>query len=89
MGLIFFSSFFWRERGGGDLSSISRSSQCSITGVTKDWSYFSFLLNGAYKRSLAPNQKTGPNGAVAMSSVNGMVGTGFASRYRLQPRAGF
>ena len=28
---------------------------------------------------------TGPDGAV----VNGLVGTGFASRYRLQPRAGF
>ena len=31
----------------------------------------------------------GPDDAVAMSSANGMVGTGFASRYRLQPRAGF
>ena len=30
---------------------------------------------------------TGPDGTVAMSSVNGLVGTGFASRYRLQPRA--
>ena len=27
---------------------------------------------------------TGPNGAVAMSSANGLVGTGFASRYQLQ-----
>ena len=27
--------------------------------------------------------------AVVMSSANGMVGTGFASRFRLQPRAGF
>ena len=27
---------------------------------------------------------TGPNGAVAMSSANGLVVTGFASRYRLQ-----
>ena len=32
---------------------------------------------------------TGPDGAVAMSSANGLVGTGFTSRYRLQPRAGF
>ena len=32
---------------------------------------------------------TGSNGTVVMSSVNGLVGTGFASRYRLQPRAGF
>ena len=30
-----------------------------------------------------------PDGAVAMSSANGLVGTGFVSRYRLQPRAGF
>ena len=29
---------------------------------------------------------TGPDGAVAMSSTNGLVGTGFASQYRLQPR---
>ena len=27
--------------------------------------------------------------AVAMSSANGLVGTGFASRYRLQPISGF
>ena len=27
---------------------------------------------------------TGPDGAVAMSSANALVGTGFASRYRLQ-----
>ena len=32
---------------------------------------------------------TGPNDAVAMSSTNGLVGIGFASRYRLQPRAVF
>ena len=25
----------------------------------------------------------------AMSSANGLVGTGFTSQYRLQPRAGF
>ena len=31
----------------------------------------------------------GPDGAVVMSSANGLVGTGFASRYRLQPRVGF
>ena len=30
---------------------------------------------------------TGPDGAVAKSSANGLVGTGFVSR--LQPRAGF
>ena len=32
---------------------------------------------------------TGFGGTVAMSSANGLVGTGFASRYRLLPRAGF
>ena len=31
---------------------------------------------------------TGFGGTVAMSSANGLVGTGFASRYRLLPRAG-
>ena len=29
------------------------------------------------------------DGEVAMSSTNGLGGIGFASRYRLQPRAGF
>ena len=33
--------------------------------------------------------ETGSDGAVVISWVNGLVGTGFASRYRLQPRAGF
>ena len=33
--------------------------------------------------------KEGRDDAVAMSSVNGLVDTGFASRYRLQPRVGF
>ena len=32
---------------------------------------------------------TGPDGAVAMSSANELVGTGFASLYRLQSRAVF
>ena len=31
----------------------------------------------------------GSDGAVAKSSANGLVGTGNASQYRLQPRAGF
>ena len=30
-----------------------------------------------------------PDSAVAMSSANGLVGTGFSSWYRFQPRAGF
>ena len=34
-------------------------------------------------------KSTGPDGAVVMSSANGLVGTGFVSQYRLQPRAGF
>ena len=33
--------------------------------------------------------QTGPDGALVMSSANGLVGTGFVSRYRLRPRAGF
>ena len=32
---------------------------------------------------------TSPDGAVVVSMDNGLVGTEFASRYRLQPRAGF
>ena len=33
--------------------------------------------------------KTGPDGAVVMSSADGLVGTEFASRYRLIPRVVF
>ena len=32
---------------------------------------------------------TGPDGAVVMLSANGLVGTGFVSRYQLQSRADF
>ena len=32
---------------------------------------------------------TGPDGAVVMSSANGLVGIGFAFWYQLQPIAGF
>ena len=32
---------------------------------------------------------TSSDGAVAVLLSNGLVGTGFASQYRLQPRAGF
>ena len=31
------------------------------------------------------SSQTGTGGAVAMSSTNGLVGTGFASRYRFPP----
>ena len=41
------------------------------------------------KYQLVLTGNAGPNSAVAMSSANGMVGIGFASRYRLQPRAVF
>ena len=34
-------------------------------------------------------QNTNPDSAVAKASAKGLVGTGFASRYRLQPRAFF
>ena len=32
---------------------------------------------------------SGNIGTVAMSLANGLVGTGFASQYQLEPRAGF
>ena len=34
-------------------------------------------------------QHTGPDGAMVMSSVNGLVGTGFASRYWPNPERVF
>ena len=42
------------------------------------------LFNGHCGRASSP----GPDGAVVMSSDNGLVGSRFTSRYRLQPRAG-
>ena len=45
--------------------------------------------NQAYLKMAAPKTAISPDGAVAMSSVNGLVGPGFASRYRFLPRAGF
>ena len=41
------------------------------------------------KKSLKLYIMAGLDDAVAMSSANGLVDTEFASRYRLQPRAGF
>ena len=43
----------------------------------------------AYIVFYSNNIDTGPYGAVVMSMDNGVVGTGLASRYQLQPRAGF
>ena len=38
-------------------SIISRSSQCSMTGVTKAWYVLSCLWDDPYKRTLAANRK--------------------------------
>ena len=48
----------------------------------------SCMWDGAHKITLAANRKTGPDGAVAMSSANGLVDTGIASQYQFQPRSG-
>ena len=40
-------------------------------------------------KSLYKVTVSGPDGGVVMSSANGLVGTGFTSRYRLQPGACF
>ena len=59
-----------------------------MTGVTN--TVLSTLLYSTYKISLAANWKvTSTDGEVAMSSANGLVGTEFASQYRLQPRPAF
>ena len=39
--------------------------------------------------TVAPYPHPHPDGAVVMSSANGLVGTGFVYLYRLQPIAGF
>ena len=56
-------------------------------GEPKYCGVHSCLGDGAYTRFHAVNQKiTVPNGTVAKSLLNGLVGTGFAHLYRLQPR---
>ena len=47
------------------------------------------MYNIIYKAMYHFYRSTGPDGAVAKSSANWLVGTGFASWYRFQPRAGF
>ena len=56
-----------------------------LTGMSRGYSQHSYNIK-VYEWGAA---KTGPDGAVVMSSGYGLAGTGFASRYRLQPRAGF
>ena len=53
--------------------------RCVFVGVLFDVAVAFFLVHFL----------TDPDSAVAMSSANGLVGTGFASRYQLQPRACF
>ena len=53
----------------------------------KNRSVIDILL--AKEQNMGGEKTTGPDGAVAMSSANGLLGTGFASQDRLQPRAGF
>ena len=51
-----------------------------------------WLCRWLCKLNLRTNQMyiiPAPDGTVAKSSANGLVGTGFASWYLLQPRAGF
>ena len=46
-------------------------------------------INESCRIVIGVSVKTSLNGAVAKSSANELVGTGFASRYHLQPTAGF
>ena len=49
--------------------------------------HFVIVLQLSFINSrLTPSIRVVPDGAVVMSSANGLVGNGFASRYRLQPR---
>ena len=55
--------------------------------LMKIWVSSRSIVNNIESDSLIDN--TVPDGAVVKSSAKGLVGTGFASGYRLQPRAGF
>ena len=59
----------------------------SVTGTPQMWALLPDVPQCG-KRSYRDTQRFVTEGAVAMSSVNGLVGTGFVSQYRLQPRAG-
>ena len=54
----------------------------SVGNIIKHIDFFLYL-------SLSLIAVAGNDGAVVKSSANGLVGTGFAPRYRLQPRAVF
>ena len=56
-------------------------------GYSDHYQYHTYST--AHIKPLFMSWSTGPDGAVVMSSANGLVGTGFASRYRLQSRAVF
>ena len=58
-----------------------------MTGATKAIYPVSGMVH--IKEPLLLIGNTSPDGAVVMSSANGLVGTGFTSQYWLQPRAGF
>ena len=62
----------------GALPRGSAHARTDITSQTVNVSFVGFV-----------HYSTGPVGAVVMASANGLVGTGFASRYRLQLRSGF
>ena len=55
-----------------------------VTAPQQQWLWSVFICLGvAVKVFLLLEVKTGPDGTVAISLVNGLEGTGFTSRYRL------
>ena len=53
------------------------------------WLSMGFFLAGVSLKTARVMRITVRDGAAAMFSANGLVGTEFASRYRLQPTSGF
>ena len=71
---------------------------CSGTDVILHLNVYLFVCSAIWKPVRSSSDinaitntldSTGPDGVVAQSSFNGLIGSGFASRYRLQPRGFF
>ena len=59
----------------------------NVLSVSLNKTFLSFHVINFKRASF--DLTTGPNGTVAKSSADGLVDTGFTSRYRLQNRPGF
>ena len=63
--------------------------KCVECVVNENISFLPSTADHSNAYTIGPRGLSRPDGAVAMLSAIGLVGSVFTSRYRLQPRAGF